>query len=354
MAPFGGGMEHQTMSSMGTFSFTLDAHELGHQWFGDYVTCGTWQDIWVNEGFASYSEYLALERLRSLSDATAWMESAHATVKGVPGGSVYVPASSATDESRIFSSRLSYKKGAAIIHMMRNVVNDDPLFFEVLKSFIQTHKNSVATGDDFKTSLESETGISFSNFFNQWYFGEGFPIYNFQWNQANDSLYILVSQNTSTQATTFFDTPIEFQVSFTAGADTLLRFSPAQNEFLFRIKMHREVTALQVDPKKWLVKQVNSLVKNSNLIGVITSSEQNSEEPVQVFPNPVSDGHLTIKSPNSFFDFALRDLTGKAILSGNNIAEQKTLETSNLPKGLYLLEVKKSDRDRHFQKIFIQ
>ncbi len=69
VAPFGGGMEHQTMTTLVNFSFLLVAHELAHQWFGDFVTCSTWQDIWINEGFASYAEYLANQYLKSQEDS---------------------------------------------------------------------------------------------------------------------------------------------------------------------------------------------------------------------------------------------------------------------------------------------
>ncbi len=91
MAPSGGGMEHQTMTTLANFSFLLVAHELAHQWFGDYVTCKTWQDIWINEGFASYSEYLANQYLVSQTEADNWMVRTQNFVKSLPGGSVYVP-----------------------------------------------------------------------------------------------------------------------------------------------------------------------------------------------------------------------------------------------------------------------
>lgn len=100
MAPFSGGMEHQTMTTQGFFTRDLTAHELGHQWFGDHVTCAYWKDIWINEGFASYSEYLFREHLGAMADPRDWMDNAHDNIMSSPGGSVYVDDT--TSESRIF------------------------------------------------------------------------------------------------------------------------------------------------------------------------------------------------------------------------------------------------------------
>ena len=91
LAQIGGGMEHQTMTTLGGFNFGLVSHELGHMWFGDNVTCATWSDIWINEGFASYAEYLAREHLISVADARSYMTSNNNYAMSQPDGSIYVP-----------------------------------------------------------------------------------------------------------------------------------------------------------------------------------------------------------------------------------------------------------------------
>ncbi|MBC7485568.1 MAG: M1 family metallopeptidase, partial [Cytophagaceae bacterium] len=121
-APIGGGMEHQTMTTVNDFFTGLTAHELAHQWFGDHVTCASWKDIWLNEGFASYSEYL-YHQTDLASNAQDWLDNAHQEATSVPTGSVYVDDT--TNTGRIFDSRLTYKKGGLLLHMLRFEINDD-------------------------------------------------------------------------------------------------------------------------------------------------------------------------------------------------------------------------------------
>ncbi|HRD37219.1 MAG TPA: M1 family aminopeptidase, partial [Bacteroidia bacterium] len=132
MAPFGGGMEHQTMSSMGFFDFEIDAHELGHQWWGDNVTCKSWSDIWINEGFASYTEHLCNQYLNPSAFMTS-LNSAHNNVMTQNGGSVYFTNSDTMNTNRIFSGRLTYDKGGAIVRTLQFEINNDSVWFPLLR-----------------------------------------------------------------------------------------------------------------------------------------------------------------------------------------------------------------------------
>ncbi len=125
-APLGGGMEHQTMTTLGAFTTPLIAHELGHQWWGDCVTYGSWRDIWMSEGWASYTEQLYIEHFRSVAAAQAYRTTVFNRVSGSPGGSVYVDDT--TNVYRVFDSRLTYDKGAAVAHMLRYIAPGDAAF----------------------------------------------------------------------------------------------------------------------------------------------------------------------------------------------------------------------------------
>jgi hypothetical protein len=222
LAPMGGGMEHQTMTTLSSFGYDLISHELAHQWFGDLVTCSDWQNIWINEGFASYAEYLAIQYLKSEDQATDWMKNAFDYTFYYSKGSVFVPKQYINDESRIFDYGLTYKKGASIIQALRNEIHNDTVFFGVLREFLSTYAFKNADTRDFITVLNKKTGADYHWFFDQWYYGKGFPELNLFWQSKNDSVKIYAIQKHSANGTNPFKMHYDIKIGF-AGSDTTIR-----------------------------------------------------------------------------------------------------------------------------------
>ena len=133
---WGGGMEHQTNSFIVSPDENLMAHELAHQWFGDKITCGSWQDIWLNEGFATYLSYFYFEKSDPANHINR-LKSLNNSITNSPGGSVWVDDT--TNVGRIFNSRLSYNKGAYLLHMLRWVLGDT-LFFRGIRQYVNDPK----------------------------------------------------------------------------------------------------------------------------------------------------------------------------------------------------------------------
>jgi aminopeptidase N len=334
-----GAMEHQTMTTtgyealdttaafiVGYYYFWYSAHELGHSWFGDNVTCATWQDIWINEGFAGYSEYLALQYLESQDRADFWMSDAHSKTLSEPGGSVYIPDEFSNDEDRIFDYRLTYKKGAAIVHMIRFELDNDSLFFQTLKNFQNQFQYNVASALDFKDVLEQTTGKNFDDFFTQWYFGEGYPIYNINWTQMNDTLLINSTQTTSTSVTPLFKMQLELKLHF-AGGDTTIRINQMNNTQSFQIYFPLTVTNITADPNNWVIDQ-------STTIHTGFDDNQFNVESFylyQNYPNPFN--------PSTTIEFDLPKSSQVTLKIYNIIGEEvNTLLSASLLSGSYKYE----------------
>ena len=262
MANIGGGMEHQTMSTMASFGTSLIAHELGHQWWGDHVTCASWNDIWLNEGFATYSEQLMIEKLPALftTSAATNMLSLHTSVMSATNGSVYVPDASLFDENRIFSSRLSYNKGATTVHNLRFEMQSDTLFFKTLKNFQEQYQNNVATTSNFKTVAESTSGKNLTDFFNQWIYGEGYPTYNITYyNPNSDTMLLLVNETVSAPSVTpFFKGLLELKITSLQG-DTTVLINVTGNNQVFKIGYNKTPNGIVIDPNNWIVNKTGTV-----------------------------------------------------------------------------------------------
>jgi aminopeptidase N len=328
MAPFSGGMEHQTMTSQGFFNLTLTAHELFHQWFGDNVTCKTWSDIFVNEGFASYGEYLALQSLEPGNQAQHMLQVQN-SVTQQPGGSIWFADTS--NVNRIFSSRLSYDKGSAVIHMLRYEINNDSLFFASLKAYQAKFANSNATCDDMRHVVDSITGQDYTTFFNQWIYGEGYPSYYIRWNKVGDSLIVVSEQSSSMpQVTPFFD--MNFDIKFQpANPNSTFRFHQTQPIQRFSRYYTSNAIIATYDPLNWLLDGNETIVKDLTL----GTNLENEKETITVMPNPVHDVLYIKNAKYNNVTSQLYDIKGALVLTSTH----EYLPIEMLENGIYNLHI---------------
>ncbi len=174
-----GGMEHQTFSGIATGSLTslrTLSHELMHQWFGDNVTFATWNDLWLAEGFARYSEALAAELVPSLG------YSAYTTRSGIKtsalalnSASAWIPNANAGSSAAIWNSNYGstiYQRGGMVVSMLRTL-SGDTKFSEALTKYQTNLEGSSATTDSVKNYFNTVLGTDISGFFNDYIGGSG-------------------------------------------------------------------------------------------------------------------------------------------------------------------------------------
>lgn len=322
----GGGMEHQTMSFMGSFDYSLVAHELAHQWFGDQVTCGGWESLWVNEGFATYLTALCFEYLQPEEEFTQRLESMRAYVLSETFGSVYPIDTISLD--KLFNQRLTYQKAALMIHMVRWKLGDS-LFYQGIRNFLESSNFNYgfAITNDIKKSWEDVSGIDLTEFFEDWFYGEGYPIYDIVWFQEKDDVSVILTQTTSHHSVSFFDIPIPIKFSG-SNRDSTLIFDPSSNFESFNFALPFEIESVEFDPDLWVLAKSNirfKLIKNFN-----------------IYPNPFID-KTTISVGSSFIrNVEITDISGKLIFDKSfrdmSPINELEMDLSFLLNGTYILK----------------
>ena len=280
---WGGGMEHQTMSFVSGWSHSLLAHELAHQWYGDKVTCGSWQDIWLNEGFATYSEGMTYEHGLGGTTFHAWLQGKINQVTQQPGGSVWVPDT--TSINRIFVSRLTYAKGALVLHMLRWKLGDAD-FFQGLRNYNSDPNIAYkyARTDQLKGHLEAQSGLNLDGFFSDWFYGQGYPSYTINWGyDQSNQLAVTISQSTSHPSVDFFEMPVPLQFKG-EGQDSIVVFDNTQNAQQYTLNLPFHVEEVVFDPDLWIV-SANNVVNAT----VGTTSPGTAAPTLELYPNPVEN-----------------------------------------------------------------
>ncbi len=342
----GGGMEHQTISSMGGHSEWLIAHELGHQWWGDLVTCSSFHHIWLNEGFARFSEAIWDEASRGFEAYKSYWQN-HSYFGP---GTIYVEDPQTA--SQIFNGNLTYNKAGWVVHMLRGVMGDS-LFFESLKSY--GYNDSLAysdvTTEDFKNVCEDISGLDLSNFFEQWIYNEYYPQYGLLWdlNEVGE-LIITIHQLQTWQ---YFDMPIDIKVVLNDESLFFRVNNQFQTEEYNLGYINGIPLSVQLDPDGWILKEIQYL-NNDNIVPGLSNILV-----YPAYPNPFNP-EVTFKYfvPTRFGEIQseiyIYDLKGKLIDKISSGKSKPGLNNvvwkANAPSGTYFMQMR-ANNNNYSQKV---
>ena len=341
---WGGGMEHTTVSFMGGFSRGLIAHELAHQWFGNKVTCGSWKDIWLNEGFATYLSGLVIENFDGFESFTSWKQNRINSITSQPGGSVYI-IDNDTTSSRIFNGRLSYSKGAMVAHMLRKELND-AIFFESLQNYLADPDLSYgyAKSDDFIASVEETAQGDLTEFFNDWLYGEGYPTYTIEWSQPSENLArFVINQAQSHWTVNFFESKVTLKLNGTNGENLMITLDNTYNGQEFFQTVLFDISDIEFDP------YYDIISKNNEVVLSLTSNDIQNE--VSIFPTPTNNKFKIIKPRNLTIDSLVI-----YNVSGQNVASRKYskyIDVRDFSPGQYFIKFF-SDKGLIFKHLLIK
>jgi aminopeptidase N len=268
-----GGMENQSMVNLGPAGYNdinLIAHEHAHQWFGDLITCGTWADIWLNEGFGTYCQNLWVEHIQG-PDAYKSSLSALASyyLTNNPGWPMYNPewAIQTPAAGYLYNQSVSYNKGACVLHQLRYVMGDS-LFFQLMHAYATDpglmYKNAYTR--DFIAKASEISGADLNWFFNEWVYAPNHPIYNntFDIDSISKSRWrVTLTVNQSQENTVIYKMPLQVKITFRDNTDTLIRVMNDVNHQEFLFTFSKEPVTLSFDPdRNILLKQAATIRKS--------------------------------------------------------------------------------------------
>lgn len=250
--PWGGGMEHQTLTSIhyGIYYEQIIAHELAHQWFGDWVTCADFGHIWLNEGFATWSEAY----WREVHEGAASYHEEMWDARYLGSGTIFVE--NPTNPWVIFDYDLTYRKASWVPHMLRHVLGDE-IFFTALRQYLNTYAAGSATTEQFQEVFESVSGLDLAEFFQQWIYGQFYPVYDFSWSTspagAGTRVSVRIAQ-IQTQ-TGLFSMPLDVVIE-TGGGPVTFVVDNSQDIQWYDLQVNDLVISVELDPEHWVLCEI--------------------------------------------------------------------------------------------------
>ena len=275
---FGGGMEnisattqtdnmiHDARTELDQTSDGLQSHELAHQWFGDYVTCREWSDIWLNESFATYfqamwDEYKLGSETFLYSDIKANQDSYFATWK--QGNRRPIVTKNYREPDAMFDT-YAYPRGGAVLHMLRKTLGEES-WWRAINYYLKKYANQPVETEQFRIAIEEATGQSMDWFFDEWLYRMGHPIFEVTQNydEATKSLVLTVRQKQTKDPDSqypqveLFQTPVEIEIG--TGSNTRIervRIEPKQEQ-TFTFKVDSKPLLVNFDYQGTLIKELD-------------------------------------------------------------------------------------------------
>ena len=358
---FGGGMEQQTFSGMGgsaITSWSTIAHELAHQWFGDKVTCATWSDLWLNEGFARYNEIVAAELVSGLGNPVTH----RGTIKNAARTSTTTPVyiSNIASSNTIWTSANTtaiYDKGCMVISMIRTLLGDTK-FFQACNNYLNdsTLAYHAATTADLQRHVENQFGAGMNAFFDAWIYGFGIPTYLVNWNSSGNTITLQFNQSRSAGASvSYLPMPVVIKVANAASttSTTLIMYDRGDSIFVagngiaagvagHTISFNLSFTPSTVtfDPSNVTIATGStSLVSSLKTSGAITTKESFANS-VIIYPNPTADKiNIVRKGKGSNAVVSIINIKGETVLRKNIFKEMENMNIQALQTGSYFIQI---------------
>lgn len=339
-----GGMEHQTMITYNRSWLKGNlqgmVHEMMHHWTGDKVTCGTWADIWLNEGGASHGEALWYESWGGASwykDAMKNFRNGYLTSKANTNP-IYIP--NTDDPNLLFNYATTYAKGAWVYHMVRRMIAataGDSAYFRAIRYHLNRFAYSSAVTDDFRTSLEQSvpnSPVSFTTFMNQWIYQAGHPFYDVDWRSepfgADQSVSVTLRQlQSGANVPQVFVMPVNLTFVGAQGQRSMQRLVNTQREQQERFTLPFVPVRVIVDENE------DILCERTNRASALQPTDSATTFALKAYPQPLPSGSaLTIElsvPTDGAVNLTITDVLGR---------QQTSVYQGFLNKGVYYLPYK--------------
>ncbi len=296
------------------------AHEMMHHWFGDLVTCESWSNLTLNEGFANYSEYLWLEHKYGRDEADYHLLDEWQGYFSAASSAVHPLIHFSYDNNEDMFDAHSYNKGGSVLHMLRYYLGDEA-FFAGLKYYLEKHAYSSVEVHDLRLAFETVTGEDLNWFFNQWFLSAGHPSMeiSYEYDEATRKLSVHVAQTQDAELMpAIFDLPTSVDIYFDNAPKRREPVRVNQRTQTFEFDVPTKPTLVLFDPERvllcecsqtkteeeWIYQYFNSpsFSHRIDALQYLVSSE--SDEAPRIFNAGLSDKSWLIRAVSvSYCDF---------------------------------------------------